>query len=97
MKKVTEMCKRIHLINNECKAAGKGRPDGSKMESSEEIFQFSSQPLKVLSNPGCPPFPVVAFIVAEHQIISVEVMDDTIDTAVALNVLNLRAVMHSLA
>lgn len=54
-------------------------------------------PSELLPNPGCPPFPVVALIVAEHEIVTVQIVDDAVNAAVAINVLHLRAVAHGLA
>jgi hypothetical protein len=57
--------------------------------------QITLEPL--LSNSRCPPFPAIAFVVTEHKIITVQVMDDAVDTTVAFDVLHLVATAESLA
>jgi len=53
-------------------------------------------PSESLSNPGGTPLPVVALIVAEHEIVTVQVVDDTVNAAIALDVFHLRVATHGL-
>ena len=70
--------------------ARREQPNGGWLKN-----QVTSESL--LSKSRCPPFPVIAFVVTEHKIITVQVMDDAVDTTVAFDVLHLVAAANSLA